>query len=114
MPTNLVSAFNIVAIIIGLLCLVIMLTFAGISAREKEPRAARRALVGAFLLPIPYIGAGIIGLYIASPLISLIILFSTGVLCFSFVLPIGDRFPEEHDMPTTVSTSAISCSPGDP
>jgi ferredoxin len=78
-----------------------MLTFAGLSAREKEPRAATRALVGAVLLPIPYIGAGIIGLTIASPLISLIILCSTGVLFFFFVLPIGNRFPEEDDKPTT-------------
>ncbi|MCP4425473.1 MAG: 4Fe-4S dicluster domain-containing protein [Chloroflexi bacterium] len=84
-----------ISILIGLGWAVFMLYFALVSWREREPRAMKRALVMASLLPLPYVVAAWWGgTAVASILVALTILF--GVI---LILPTGNRFPKEADTP---------------
>lgn len=101
MSTTIIVALNGLLLAIGVLVAGFMLLFALVSIREGEPRAFRRALVAALLLPVPYVLVGILGLAIDSEVPSLIMLAGSFLAILLLLLPIGNRFQEVNDTPTT-------------
>jgi ferredoxin len=90
----------LISILLGCIIFLSMLAFSLVSRKEEEYRAARWAMALAFLLTIPYLAAGLID-YRLQTSISLPLLGFT-VLAFLFMmLPIGNTFPPEEDMPKT-------------
>lgn len=91
---------EVISIAVGFFLFLIMLLFSLVSRREEEPLATRRALILAFLLPIPYLVAGLIdfGLQTAVCLVLLGIPFLMATL---LLFPAGDTLPREDDTPKT-------------
>ena len=95
---------NLILITTGILLAVFMISFAIVSHRENEPRAARRAFLIAFLLPLPYLALGISTVFWQSTP-ALLTLVSTLLLAITFgtglalLLPIGNRLIAEKDTP---------------
>lgn len=79
----------------GLVCL-FFLYFYVVSRREEEYRASGIALAFAILLPFPYLAAGLA----SAETISLILLAFTVGLPVLLLLPIGNRFESENEIPT--------------
>lgn len=104
MISSLAQAVSLVTIVTGLVLAGFMLTFSIVSIRENEPRAARRALVVALLLPLPYLLPGLGGLVFQPtpavlPVIAAILLIATGGAGLALLLPIGNRLVPENDAP---------------
>jgi ferredoxin len=95
---------NPILITTGVLLAVCMISFAIVSFRENEPRAARRAFLLALLLPLPYLALGISGVFWQSAP-ALLTIVSTLLLALTFaaglvlLLPIGNRLIAEKDTP---------------
>ena len=88
----------------GVLLTVFMISFAIVSLKENEPRAARRAFLVALLLPLPYLALGISGiLWQSTPamltLVSALLLALTFGTGLALLLPIGNRLIAEKDTP---------------
>ena len=101
MSTTTVAALNGLLLAIGVLLAGSMLLFAIVSIREGEPRAFRRAILAAFLLPLPYVLAGILGLTTDSIAPASVLLAISIVLFLMLLLPFGNHFPEGDDTPST-------------
>ena len=85
-------------------------SFAILSWREGQPRAASRAILLAVLLPIPFWMAA----WIPFPgrlTIAAILLVLTVALLLILLLPFGRTVASALTCPKNGSTSAISCSP---
>lgn len=89
---------GLVSIAVGCIIFLIMLYFAILSGLEEEPRAARRAFSLSFLLPIPYMAAGLIQSE-WQIIICLILLGITGLLPVFLLLPIRNTFQPVNDTP---------------
>jgi ferredoxin len=73
-----------------------MLLFSVVSRREEEPRAARRAAALAFLLPIPYLAAGLIDFEFQTAL-CLVLLAITALVPVLLLIPRGKTLAPEDD-----------------
>lgn len=104
MTMNLSSAIHLTAVILGVFLGGFFIYFAIVSYRENEPRAARRAAVLAFLLPLPYLVVGFAGLLSATTTSALTVIAATLLLItitavFSLLFPAGNSFSRENDIP---------------
>ncbi len=86
--------------VIGAGCVLLLLTawFAWVSRREEEPRAARLAALFAFLLPLPFLAAGLVDSAFQTAL-CLALLGVTVLVPVILLLPFGNKFPPEDDKP---------------
>jgi reductive dehalogenase len=95
---------NLILITIGVILAVFMISFAIVSLRENEPRAAKRAFLLALPLPLPFLILGISGVFWQSApalltIVSALLLaltFGTGLV---LLLPIGNRLIAEKETP---------------
>ena len=81
-----------------------MISFAIVSLREKEYRAARRALLLAILIPLPYLALGISGVLgqastTIHTIVSILLLAFTFAADLILILPIGNKIAFEKDTP---------------
>jgi ferredoxin len=75
-----------------------MIYFSLVSLQEEEHRASRRALTLAFLLPAPYLAAGLLDFGLQT-VVCLTLLGITVLIPLIFLLPVGNSFPAEDDTP---------------
>jgi len=87
-----------ITIAIGCFLFLLMLYFSVVSWREEEPRAARRALALALLLPVPYIAAGLIDFSLQTTVCFLLVGVTLLVLII-LLLPIGNSPDPDDDTP---------------
>jgi len=91
---------HLISITTGCFLFLLLLWFGWISWHEEELRATRRAIILALLVPVPYLGAGLINSGIQTEiciaLVSFTILFPVLLL-----IPLGNRLSEEDDTPNT-------------
>jgi hypothetical protein len=99
MPGYVITTLNIVVLASGLLLSASMLVFAAVSARENEPRAQKRALVASVIVPIPFVALVWLGTILESALPATVILTAEIALLCAIILPFGNNFPEEKDVP---------------
>jgi ferredoxin len=97
MPSTVIEPLNSLVIAVGLLSTGFMLLFAAVSAREGEPRAARRASLGAVLVTLPFLAAGILGFTFSTAVPGLVLLVLVSGSIVGLMLPIGNHFPEEEE-----------------
>jgi len=81
-----------------------MISFAIVSLRENEPRAASRAFLVALLLPLPFLALGISGVFWQSApavltIVSALLLALTFGAVLALLLPIGNRLIAEKETP---------------
>ncbi len=100
MLSNLTQSFPFISIAVGAAVFLFLLYFAVVSYQEEELLAVRRAAMLAILLPIPYLAAGGLDLRWQTP-ISLVLLIISALALVVPLLPIGNTFPDENDIPTT-------------
>ncbi len=87
-----------IAVAIGCTLFLLMFAYALVSWREEERRAAARALILAFFLPLPYLAAGLIdcGSCVA---VRSILLGITFLVLAMLLLPFGNSFTPMKDTP---------------
>lgn len=98
MPFSPLSLLALLSIIVGCLIFLFMLYFALVSWREEESRATSFAVALAFLLPIPYLMAGLVKSDFQNE-ISLTLLIITVLVPVLFFLPFGKPVRFEGDTP---------------
>ncbi len=90
----------LISITTGSMLFLLLICFGWISWREEEPRATRRAIVLALLLPVPYLAAGLIDSGIQTEL-CIALVSITLVVPVILLIPMGNKFPAEDDTPGT-------------
>jgi ferredoxin len=100
MQNGLIDSMNVVALGVGLIIGLLMILVALISYAEGEPRAFRRALAGAIVLPLPFIAAGLVGLSLSSGVLSLVLLIASIAAAVLILLPLGNNYLEANDTPS--------------
>ncbi len=99
MQNGFIDSVNVIAIGVGVVVGLLMLLVAIISLAEGEPRAFRRSLVAAILLPLPFIAAGLVGFSINSGVPGLVLLIASIAATVTILLPFGNNYPEANDTP---------------
>jgi ferredoxin len=89
---------DIIAIAVGAGLFIALVYAAVVSHLEREPRATRRSLLLAVLLPVPYLVLGLIS-FPQQPLVLGGLLALTGLIVLVFMLPIGRGGAVEDDTP---------------
>jgi len=90
----------ILCIAAGLAIFVFMFIFALVSFYEEKGRAAKRALILAVGFPVPYILLGLVDFELRE-IVCYILFGLTALFPVIFLLPIGNRFVEEDEIPKT-------------
>ncbi len=98
MSPSAVSPLALLSIAVGLAIGLGFLYFTWVSYREEEPRAAKRALALAVLLPLPYLSVGLFSQPWQS-IVAGVLLGTTALVIGAFMLPIGKHVPTELDTP---------------
>jgi ferredoxin len=89
----LLSVLNWLALGIGTFIFLAMVLFAAVSFRERERRAAGRALLLSLVLPAPYLAAGVVS-WTLQPLLAGVLVGGTLLALIWLILPIGSSEAE--------------------
>ncbi len=98
MPFNQIQIIALISIATGFAIFLFMLYFAIVSWQEDEPRATKWAMGLTFLLPIPYLGLGLLDFSLQTAISPLLLILTALALAIP-LLPIGNRFGLENDRP---------------
>ncbi|MCJ7432940.1 MAG: 4Fe-4S dicluster domain-containing protein [Anaerolineales bacterium] len=100
MPFSQIPFIALASILLGGIIFVSMLAFSIMSIQEEAYQAAKWALALAFLLPLPWLAAGLID-YKLHTTISFPLLGLTMLVLLFLMLPIGNTFKPADDTPKT-------------
>ncbi len=98
MPFNQIQIIALISIATGFAIFLFMLYFAIVSWQEDEPRATKWAMGLTFLLPIPYLGLGLLDFSLQTATSPLLLILTALALLIP-LLPIGNKFEPENDRP---------------
>ena len=90
----------LISITTGCFFFLLLLWFGWISWHEEELRATRRAIILAFLLPVPYLAAGLIDSGIQTEL-CIALVSITIIIPVILLIPMRNKFSAEDDTPGT-------------